>query len=207
MDARLDDGVFAGRYIWTDEHSFRQLNRYAGGHQFISFPLAEDGIHLGEVRARIATQHLAWVRRDLRKDRFAFGRQNRDRIGQVNFAMLISRLHLREGRPELAHGKTIDAGIDFVQLALLRRQLRILHNRSDAVFRFAEDAAIAGRVGDNRRKNRGRGISVAMSCDKRLKSFGADERRITGENGNNFRAADCSPGDEHRVTSAVLRLL
>ena len=119
----LDDGVFSGGDIGPNEHGLRQLNADARIHQFVPFAFTKDGVHLGKVGAGIATEHFAGVRRDLRKNRIAPGSHNRNRVGQVNFTVFVFRLHLRERGPEFVRGKTINTGVDFVQLALLRRQL------------------------------------------------------------------------------------
>ena len=99
------------------------MDRHAGCHQFVPFAFAEDGVHFGEVGAGVAAEYFAGVWRNLRKNRFALGGENRNRVGQVNFTVFVFRLHLRERGPEFARGKTINTGVDFVQLALLGRQL------------------------------------------------------------------------------------
>src|SRR5437879_2511462 len=55
LHSRLDDGVFAHGDIRINQDGFRKLNGHARIHQNVAFPLAENAVDSGELRAGIAS--------------------------------------------------------------------------------------------------------------------------------------------------------
>ena len=82
-----------------------------------------------------------------------------------------------------------------------------LDDRGDGVSGFAEDAAIAGRVGKDGGENGGRGVGGFVFLDERAKGFRADQGRIARENNDESGVADFAPGNQQGVAGALLRLL
>jgi len=90
LDARLQHRVFSCGNVRPDEYGFRKLNGDAGIHQFLALALAKNVIHLPQIRARVAAEHFARIRRDLRENGLTLRSEDGDCIRQVNFTMLVS---------------------------------------------------------------------------------------------------------------------
>jgi hypothetical protein len=112
-----------------------------------------------------------------------------------------------ERGPKFGGGEAIHAGIDFVEFALIGRELGFLDDGGDGVAGFAKDTAVARGIGEEGGENGCGGIAGFVFLEEGAKSFGADERRVAGENDDVFRVADGAFGDEHGVAGAVLWLL
>ncbi len=164
-------------------------------------------IHLPQIRARVAAEHFARIRRDLRENGLTLRSEDGDCIRQVNFTMLVFGFHMRKSGPKFVYGKAINTRIDFVEFALFGFELRVFDNGRHAVLRFAQDAAVTGGVRDDCRKNRRRRVARTMRGDQRLQRFRPNERRIARNNDGDLCISDRPPGNKHRVTGAVLRLL
>ncbi len=169
LDTSFDDGVLAGDNVRIDNHGFRQLNRHSIAHQGFALPFPKRVVDSGKIRARIASQRFPGIGSNLRQNGFPFGVQNGDSIGQIDLAMLVVRLHLRKGGPEFCGGEAVHAGIDLVQFTLFWRELRLFNDRGDGIARFAENASIAGRVGENSRQDGRSGIAVLVFREKARK--------------------------------------
>jgi len=111
------------------------------------------------------------------------------------------------GGPEFGGGEAVDAGIDFVELALVGRKLRLFDDGGDGVAGLAQDAAVAGGIGEDGGEDGGGGVAGLVFLEQGAKSFRADERRVAGKHDDVFRVADGAFGNEHGVAGAVLRLL
>jgi len=68
LDARLQHRVFSCGNVRPDEYGFRKLNGDAGIHQFSRLRSRKNVIHLPQIRARVAAEHFARIRRDLREN-------------------------------------------------------------------------------------------------------------------------------------------
>src|ERR1700756_5752602 len=121
--------------------------------------------------------------------------------------MLVVGLYVSESGPEFGGGEAVHAGIDFVEFALLGRELQLLDDGGDGVAGFAEDAAVTRGIGEDGGEDGGGGVAGFVFLKQGAKSFGADERRVAGKNDDVFRVADGSLGNEQGVAGAVLRLL
>src|ERR1700736_4847517 len=109
--------------------------------------------------------------------------------------MLIVRLYLREGRPKLLEREAINAGVNFVDLALFVGELRFLDDGSDLSFGLAHDAPVAAGIGDYGGKY-GRGsIAVSVRGHHRAQRLGADQWRITWQDHNDLGIPNRSAGD------------
>ena len=94
LHAGLDDRVFPRCHIGIDQHGLRQLDGHAGIHQGVALPLTEDAVGLRQLGARVAPEHFAGVRGHLSEDRLALRGHDPDRVGQIEFAVLVVRFHL-----------------------------------------------------------------------------------------------------------------
>src|SRR4051794_19395947 len=146
LNAWFDHAVLAGRDFGIDKNSFRQLNGDAIAHQGIAFPFAEYAIDLGKIRARIAAEHLAGIRRNLRQDVLPFRGKNTDGVRQIDFTMLVIRFYLCKRGPKFIERKTVDARIDFVDVALLFGELRFFGDGANLRFGFSDDTPITARI-------------------------------------------------------------
>src|SRR5258708_9380344 len=104
--------------------------------------------------------------------------------------MLVVGFYMGERGPELGSGEAIDAGVDFVEFALVGSELRFLDDGGDSVAGFAEDAAVAGGIGEDGGEDGGGGVAGFVFLQEGAKSFGANERRVTGKNDDALRLAD-----------------
>lgn len=207
LDGWLEDGVFADGDVGIDEDGFRKLDGDAVAHKLVAFPFAEGAVNAGEIGAGVAAESFARVGSDFSEDGFARGVEDGDGVGEIDFAMLVIGLYVGESGPEIGGGKAVDAGIDFVEFALIGSELRFLDDGGDGVTGFAEDAAVAGRIGEDGGEDGGGGVAGFVFLEEGTKSFGADERRITREDDDVFGVSDGAFGNEHGVAGAVLGLL
>jgi len=123
LDGGFEDGVFAGDDVGIDEDGFGELNGDAVAHELIALPFAEGAVDGGEIGASVAAEGFAGIGGDIGQDGFAFGVEDGDGVGEIEFAMLVVGLDLGERGPEFGGGETVDAGIDFVELALVGSKL------------------------------------------------------------------------------------
>ena len=87
--------------------------------------------------------------------------------------MRIDRTKARERGPELIEGEGIDAGIDFVDAALIVGQRGILDDCFDVAILPPNDAPVTGRLRQFGGENRGGcGMLLMKTCEFR-QSFGA----------------------------------
>ena len=136
----------------------------------------------------------------VRQHRFIFGGEHSDSIRQIQFAMLIVRFYLGQRRPEFLQREAVDAGIDFVELALLVGKLRFLDDGGDSRFGFAHHAAVARWIGQHGRKNRGRSISAAMRRNERFQGLRAHKGSVAREHNSKFCTAQRTLGDVYLFT-------
>src|SRR5437879_3650013 len=162
LNSRLEDGVFARDNVGIDEDRLRQLKRDTGGHELVTLAFAESAIDFGEIRAGIAAEYFAGIRSDLGEHRFACSGEDGDGVGEVKLAMLVVGLDLRESGPEFCERKTIDAGIDFVEVALFLVELRLFDDGSDRSLGLADHAAVTGGIGQNSSQQSGGSVTCAV---------------------------------------------
>ena len=103
----------------------------------------------------------------------SLGTQEGDGIGEVELTMRIVRTKASEARPELIQGEGVDAGIDFVDGALIVCERGILHDGGDAAIVTPNDPSVAGGALHEGRKNRGTRGALLMQACKLRKRFGA----------------------------------
>ena len=90
---------------------------------------------------------------------------------------------------------------------MIGSELRFLDDGGDGVTGFAEDAAVAGGIGEDGGEDSGGRVAGFMFLEKSAESFGADEWRVTREDDDVFRVAEGALRNEHGVAGAVLWLL
>ncbi len=207
MDGGLEDGVFADGDFGIDEDGFGKLDGDAVAHELIAFPFAEGAVDRGEIGAGVAAESFAGIGSDFGENGFAAGVEDGDGVGEINFAVFVVGFYMGERGPEFGGGEAIDAGVDFVEFALVGSELRFLDDGGDSVAGFAEDAAVAGGIGEDGGEDGGGGVAGFVFLEEGAKSFGANERRVTGKNDDVLGVADGALGNEQGVAGAVLRLL
>src|ERR1700756_2915277 len=121
--------------------------------------------------------------------------------------MLVVGLYVSESGPEFGGGEAVHAGIDFVEFALLGRELQLLDDGGDGVAGFAEDAAVAGGIGEDGGEDGGGGVAGFVFLQQGAKSFRTNQGGVAGKNDDVLGVADGAFGDEQGVAGAVLRLL
>src|ERR1700733_3581451 len=162
MDGGLDDRVFPSDHLGIDQNRFRPLDRNARSHQSVALPLTENPVNFREIGAGVASENFARIRRDLRQNGFTLACQDGDGIGQINLAVLVVGLYLRERGPEFFEREAINAGVNFVDVALLVGELRFFDDGADLSFGFAHDAPVAAWIAYDSAQDGCSGIASPM---------------------------------------------
>ena len=102
--------------------------------------------------------------------------------------MSVIRTQRVQARPQLFKREAINAGIHFLNGALLGRGAFFFDDGLHAAFGIANDAAVIGRVGDFGRENCGGGFAAAMRIEKQGERFAAQQRRVPGNHDGKLRA-------------------
>src|SRR5882757_5081587 len=121
--------------------------------------------------------------------------------------MFVVGFYLGQRRPEFFQREAVDAGIDFVDVALLIGELRFLHNSLHRAFGFAQDASVAAGITDHRGQYGYGGVRSAVRGDHGAQRLGADQWRVARQDQGDFRLAHRAARDLHGMTGAALRLL
>ena len=101
----------------------------------------------------------------------------------------------------------VTLGKDFPNRTLLRRGVELLDDVREVPVAVAHDAAVAERVGQDGRRQRQGGISVAMRCEQILERRAADERQVAGEHDHVAVVRQLAGRHLDRVAGAELFLL
>ena len=190
LDGGLEDGVFTDSDVGIDEDGFRKLDGDAVAHELIAFPFAEGAVDAGEIGAGVAAESFARVGGDFGEDGFAAGVEEGDGVGEIDFAVFVVGFYVGERGPEFGGGEAIDAGINFVEFALIGSELGFLDDGGDGVAGFTEDAAVARGIGEDGGEDSGGGVAGFVFLEKGAKSFRANERGVTGKNDDVLGVAD-----------------
>jgi hypothetical protein len=199
--------VFAYTYVGIDNHGLGKLKANASVHQGVALPLAKDAIDVRQVCTGIAAEDFAGICGDLREHGIALRRKDCNGIGEVQLAVFVVGLHLCQGRPELFEAKTIDAGINFVDFALLFGELGVFDNGLHARFGFAHDPPVAARIADDGCKDGGRSAARPMRSHQSTQGVRADKGRVAWQYDGDLGFAQRAASDLHRVPGAMLRIL
>ena len=119
-------------------------------HQVQAFALTENAIDLRQIGARVAAQSFSRIGGYMRQHCLILGGEHSDSIRQIQFAMLVVWFHLGQRRPKFLQSEAVDAGIDFVELALLVAKLRFLDDCLYIGFGFSQDASVSAGIADYR---------------------------------------------------------
>src|SRR5260370_1568813 len=109
LNAGFDDGVFARGHVGIDQHGLRQLDGDAVIHQRVALPLPEHAVDFGEISTCIATKHFARIGGHVRHHALAPGIQRGNGISEIQLAVLVSGLYLRQPGPDIFGAEALNA--------------------------------------------------------------------------------------------------
>src|ERR1700675_2460270 len=159
----LDQRVRSGRHFGIDHNGLGQINRYARVHQLGSLPRAKRAVHIGKMRARVATEDFLRVGSGVREHSLVALAQQADRIGEIELAVSVVRTQRGKAGPEFFEREAINSGIYLVNCALLGRRSLFFDDGLHAALGIANDAAIVRGIVEFGGENRRGGFRSAVS--------------------------------------------
>src|ERR1700675_1228001 len=204
----LDQRVRSGRHFGIDHNGLGQINRYARVHQLGSLPRAKRAVHIGKMRARVATEDFLRVGSGLREHSLVALAQQADRIGEIELAVSVVRTQRGKAGPEFFEREAINAGIYLVNCALLGRRSLFFDDGLHAALGIANDAAIVRGIVEYGGENRRGGFASAVRVEQGGKRCGAQQRSVPRDDNHQFGAlANRAPRNLDGVARSALRLL
>jgi len=174
LHARLDARVRADGDFRIDQHRLRHLDRHARIHYGGAFTPSKHRIHSGQISARVASKDFVRIGGEDGLHILAFPAQRRDRVGQVQLFVNVLRFQRSEARPQFFKSEAVDAGIDFMDRALIAGERRILDDGVNGTAVAAHNSPVARGIFDFSGKNRGSGAAFPVRAREGRERLRAD---------------------------------
>ncbi len=187
--------------------------RVDDGHAVAHPPLEDAPVHLRAERRELdpvvgalGLHHV--VDRERGHGAAVLARQ-RDRVGEVVLALRVVVADPRQRRVEELRVERDDAAVDLADRGVLLARVVLLHDRGDTVV-VADDAPVAGGVGDHTGEHAHRDLGVAVELHEPLERLALEERRVAVRHHDGAGAGlgrQGVPGDPDRVRRTLLGVL
>ena len=144
---------------------------------------------------------------------FAHALEDGEGVGEVVLAFFVVGLDVGEGVEEVAGAEHPVGGVYFFDLALLGRGVVVFDDAGEVAGGIADDAAVAGGVGEEGGGEGDGGFGVVVFVDHGLQGLGADEGAIAAEDDDvvvftdAFGGFDLGLADHDGVAGAFLFVL
>ena len=182
----FDDGVGANLDLGINHAGFRPENGHARGHELGALARPYLGIQLRQFRPVVCPRDFMLIAGLFRQHLGTLAGQDTGDIGQVILAMRIVGTQFVEVLEQRLGGESVDPGIRFADLLLLRRELLLLDDGFDLVRRaprlfLADNASVAGRVREVGGQNRHGRVILPVKVEDPGDGLGAEQGNVAGE--------------------------
>ena len=179
LDAGADDRVLADGDIRIDPGGGRVDDRHPVPHVPLQGATVQLGAELGELEPVVDPLDHHHVGGDQGADRAAVGAGDPEHIGEVHLALGVVGADAGEGVAQHRDVEGVDAGVDLVDLALLRGGVLVLDDAEHlAAVLAAQDAAVAGGVGHPGGEHGHGGAGALVLGDQLTQGRGIQQRHV-----------------------------
>ena len=145
----------------------------------------QDGIERGQFGPGIHPQHFAGIRRLQRQHGLSGAPQDARQVGQIKLVVRIVGAQPIDIAVQCIDLEGVDAGVDFTNLRLRRRERLLLDDGLDFIAiarrRAADNAAVTEWVGRRRGENGHGGPARPLKVAESSDGLGANQRHVAGE--------------------------